>query len=419
MRGQNPLENSGQQVIIGILILKTSAFMPSNSDKLRQQISAALETGAHQKGLQLLQAYCTQYPDDAESHYQLGVIEEQLGSAAGARKAYLRCLALSPENPLAYLYAGYCLQQQGDHEAAINLYSLASELDEGILYLWQSEQHPPETRQRSAAANQALRTHLSALHRRAVGDRRDCSRVASAIWTRTHDSRYEFQALRQQPQLFYLPELPATPFIDPQALSWTDQLQSYAGEIQEELLGALPLIREKGRPYLPEGTPLDEAFAPLVGSLNWTALDLYVDGIINSDLSSYFPKLFSALETIPLYGLGDTPFEVFFSLLRPGQHIKPHFGESNHSLTVHLPIVLPDDCWLRVGGETCRWQPGEITIFDDTFDHEACNESAQERIVLIFSIWHPDLSDAEQQAIQRSFVARKHWLAQRQLPKTD
>jgi len=393
--------------------------MPSNAERLRQQISTAFETGAHQKGLGLLQTLCGQYPADAEAHYRLGVIEEQIGSATGARNAYLRCVALSPENPLAYLYAGYCLQQHGDHGSALALFSLGAELDENILYLWQSKHQPPESRQRSAAASQALRAHLSALHREAVGDSPDCRRVSSAIWTRTHDAAYELQVSRQQPQLFYLPELPATPYVDSHAWAWVDRLQSQAGEIRAELLAALPLIREKGRPYLPAGMVLNEAFAPLVGSLNWTALDLFRDGAINSDLSPYFPKLLAALKTTPLYGLDDTPFEVFFSLLRPGQHIKPHFGESNHSLTVHLPMLLPEDCWLRVGGETRRWQPTEITVFDDTFEHEASNESDQERIVLIFSIWHPDLSPAEQQAVQRSFVARKRWLAQRHIPGVE
>jgi aspartyl/asparaginyl beta-hydroxylase (cupin superfamily) len=104
-------------------------------------------------------------------------------------------------------------------------------------------------------------------------------------------------------------------------------------------------------------------------------------------------------------------------VLRPGQHIKPHYGQSNHSLTVHLPLVLPKACWLRVGDETRHWRTGQVTVFDDTFIHEASNESDTERIVLIISIWHPDLTQAEQQAIKRAFGARQQLLAQRQLPK--
>ena len=399
--------------------LRASTFMNTNPDKLLQQITTALGIGAYEKGLRLLQLYCDQCPNDTEALYRLGIIEEQIGSAAGARSAYLRCIALNPKKPIVYLYAGYCLQQQGDHGSAINLYSLGAELEENILYLWQSTLQPKESRQRSAAALQALRSHLSRLHRDAVGNSPSCLRVSSAIWSRSHDRTYEFQTSGQQPQLFYLPDLSATPFVDRQSLSWVERLKHKADVIRKEFLEALPLIRESGRPYLSAGMPLDEAFKPLAGSLNWTAIDLFRDGIINSELSFYFPKLLAILQTLPLYCLDEIPFEVFFSLLRPGQHIKPHFGESNHSLTVHLPMVLPKECWLRVGTETRQWQLGKATIFDDTFDHEAWNESDKERIVLIFSVWHPDLSKAEQQAIQRSFTARKCWLEQREAPRAD
>ena len=109
--------------------------MPTPIDLLHQQIADAFEQGANRQALSLLQSLCRQCPNDAEAHYRLGVIEEQIGSAKGARWAYLQCLALAPTNPTAYLYAGYCLQQQGLHSAALNLYSLGADLDESILYL--------------------------------------------------------------------------------------------------------------------------------------------------------------------------------------------------------------------------------------------------------------------------------------------
>jgi hypothetical protein len=391
--------------------------MPTHIDLIRQQIARAFEQGAHEQALSLLQSLCKQYPNDAEAHYRLGVIEEQIGTPSGARRAYLKCLTLAPTNPTAYLFAGYCLQQQGYHSAAVELYSLGADLDEGILYLWRSNQQSAESQQRSSAASQALRGHLTALHEQSVGDEGRCQRVASAIWTRTHHLAFQFRQAHQQPQLFYLPELPATGFADPGDWPWVKRLQNAALDVQQELLLALPQIRVQGRPYLAADTVFDEAFAPLAGSLNWTALDLFADGVANSALSVHFPKTLAALAEAPLYGLDDNPFEVFFSLLRPGQHIKPHYGQSNHSLTVHLPLVIPEGCWLRVDDETRQWHTGQVTVFDDTFIHEACNASESERIVLIFSIWHPDLTDIEQQAIKRSFSARQQWLDQRQIPE--
>jgi len=161
---------------------------------------------------------------------------------------------------------------------------------------------------------------------------------------------------------------------------------------------------------------LGRQFAELQGSLNWTAFDLYREGKLQSKVAQYFPVTLAALEQVPLYGMDSLPYEVFFSVLKPGQHIKPHFGLSNHSLTIHLPLIVPPGCSLTVAGQRRQWVPGRILAFDDSYIHEAINPSGEQRVVLIFSIWHPDLSKGECDAIQRSFTARARWLAARQLP---
>ena len=38
-------------------------------------------------------------------------------------------------------------------------------------------------------------------------------------------------------------------------------------------------------------------------------------------------------------------------------------------------------------------------MFDDTIEHEAMNDSDALRVVLIFDVWHPDLSSAEREAV--------------------
>lgn len=390
--------------------------MHSTPESVLKQFDLAFKQGAINKALDLLRTLCQLCPEDPEAHHKLGVMEEEYGTLANARSAYLRCLTLAPTVAKAYLYAGYCLQRQGEEQIAVELYSLGADIDESILTLWQSNQQSDQSRRRSAAASRLLREHLSKLHLSSVGSGVDCQRIASGIWTRTHNDDYRFRNTQQIPQLFYLPDITAQGFHDSSDWKWAQALQSAAAEIKNELNNALPLIRDQGRPYLPASRQTDGAIAMLAGSLNWTALDLYVDGNPNNEFMPHFPKTLAALSEAPLYSLDENPFEVFFSLLRPGQHISPHFGLSNHSLTVHLPLVIPDKCWLRVGEETRQWAPGKVTVFDDTFIHEARNESAEERIVLIFSIWHPDLTDAEQQAVKRSFRSRRDWLTQRRIP---
>ena len=51
--------------------------------------------------------------------------------------------------------------------------------------------------------------------------------------------------------------------------------------------------------------------------------------------------------------------------------------------------------WLRVADSHIELQEGKVIVFDDSFEHEACNESDNSRIVLVIDLWHPDLSDEE------------------------
>jgi aspartyl/asparaginyl beta-hydroxylase (cupin superfamily) len=56
-----------------------------------------------------------------------------------------------------------------------------------------------------------------------------------------------------------------------------------------------------------------------------------------------------------------------------------------------------------VGGETRQWEEGKAFAFDDTIEHEAWNNSAATRIVLIFDVWNPHLTVDEQQYLAKFF----------------
>jgi aspartyl/asparaginyl beta-hydroxylase (cupin superfamily) len=88
-----------------------------------------------------------------------------------------------------------------------------------------------------------------------------------------------------------------------------------------------------------------------------------------------------------------------FSLLAPQTRIPPHVGISNTRLVCHLPLIVPEGCWFRVGAETRYWQHGKAFVFDDPMEHEAFNPSDQLRIVFIFDVWHPDLTPTERDAV--------------------
>jgi aspartyl/asparaginyl beta-hydroxylase (cupin superfamily) len=88
-----------------------------------------------------------------------------------------------------------------------------------------------------------------------------------------------------------------------------------------------------------------------------------------------------------------------FSILEPRTRIPPHTGVNNARLICHLPLIVPPGCGFRVGAETRAWEPGKAFVFDDTIEHEAWNDSERMRVVLIFDIWHPDLTPPERAMI--------------------
>jgi aspartyl/asparaginyl beta-hydroxylase (cupin superfamily) len=107
-------------------------------------------------------------------------------------------------------------------------------------------------------------------------------------------------------------------------------------------------------------------------------------------------ELLTLVDQPDIPGAGPT---AMFSLLAPGKTIPPHSGVNNTRLLCHLPLIVPPGCWFRVGAETRPWQEGEGFVFDDTIEHEAANPSDRLRVVMIFDLWHPDLSETEKRAI--------------------
>ena len=59
----------------------------------------------------------------------------------------------------------------------------------------------------------------------------------------------------------------------------------------------------------------------------------------------------------------------------------------------------------RVGGQDRQWHEGTLLTFDDSILHEAVNRGTQDRVVLIFEIWRPELSEEERAAVTALFDA--------------
>jgi aspartyl/asparaginyl beta-hydroxylase (cupin superfamily) len=71
-------------------------------------------------------------------------------------------------------------------------------------------------------------------------------------------------------------------------------------------------------------------------------------------------------------------------------------------------------CWIRVNHQKKFLSEGNCLVFDDSFLHEAANESLTEpRLVLLVDIWHPDLSEEEIKVLE--FINKGQILATKRL----
>ena len=198
----------------------------------------------------------------------------------------------------------------------------------------------------------------------------------------------------------HYPFLPADEFFDRGQFAWFDALEAATGTIRAELQAILA-GRDPGlAPYVeqPSGVP-ENKWTPLDRSLDWGALHLWRDGERNAEACARAPQTAALVETLPLCRIPGRAPAVFFSILKAGAHIPPHTGVTNVRAIVHLPLIVPDGCTFRVGGETRAWVEGEAFAFDDTIEHEARNPTDRDRAVLILDTWNPHLSEAERRMI--------------------
>ena len=75
--------------------------------------------------------------------------------------------------------------------------------------------------------------------------------------------------------------------------------------------------------------------------------------------------------------------------------IPPHLGLINTRLTCHLPLIAPPGSRFRVGNDVRDWHEGQAWAFDDTIEHETSDDSGEDRTILIFDVWKPEMSEEE------------------------
>jgi aspartyl/asparaginyl beta-hydroxylase (cupin superfamily)/Tfp pilus assembly protein PilF len=336
---------------------------------------------------------------DPQQWVNLAIVRQRLGDQKGEEEALKGALTADPMDLLALLLKGDLLDRHGRTHEAARAYGAAAAVAPPM------ERLHPDLRPAVAKAAAYQRDYTQRLaaflderlaeHGRAhSGDELRRFRESIDIFV-GRKKRYD-----SQPMVYHYPHLAPIEFFDRKRFAWLDAIEAATAGIREEFLEVLRA--DQGfAPYVtyPPDVPLNQ-WAELNNSPRWSAFHLLKMGRRVEENAARCPRTMQALAAAPQPDMpGRTP-SAMFSLLKPNTHIPPHTGVTNARLVVHLPLIVPEGCAFRVGNDTREWVPGKAWVFDDTIEHEAWNRSDKLRVVLIFDIWHPDLTLAERDMVR-------------------
>lgn len=170
-------------------------------------------------------------------------------------------------------------------------------------------------------------------------------------------------------------------FFAPDRFNWVKDLEDNWQVIRSELDNIL-----KYKDNLPNFQDISTEQKSITCDDLWKTYFLYGYGIKAEGNCQRCPETTKLIEKIP--GMKTA----FFSILLPGKHIPEHRGPYKGVIRYHLGLIIPEpkeDCQIRVGDETRYWQEGKSLIFDDSFPHEAWNNTNGIRVVLFLDIVRP------------------------------
>jgi aspartate beta-hydroxylase len=390
--------------------MRVLAGDPFNLQALNIVGLASLRLGQLHRARELLGRAVSVSPNHAASHHHLGRAAELMGDLETARACYARATELSAELPAARLHLAAVLELQGEHHASLVQYTrVMSDMQAQGKWV-DAATTPPALVSLVAHAAQVVREGRRALFFGlleplvAEFGRPGLARVERMLRIHLNEERAAYPDPRQQPTFLYFPDLPTTPYFAAGLFPWLEDFEGLTGAIRSELEAVLT-VRAGAEDVFGSAELAAQNLRSASGEPGWTGYYFHRHGERREANCTACPVTSGALDRLPLSRVPAHGPEVLFSVFTPGTHLLPHRGVTNTRVVGHLPLIVPPDCALRVGGEEHPWQEGRVVVFDDTYEHEAWNRSDQVRVVLIFDLWNPHLTELERTAVSRLVVA--------------
>jgi len=381
---------------------------PDVPEALNFVAMCALSRGDLAEAQRLLDHAVELEPTQPEIWKSLGIVHLAADRSQRALECFDRALQLDSSHFVARLHRGAALERLGkQYEATANYYgAIVAAQNRGQ---WLNEAStPPGLRVAVLHAMRTVNQRRRQLFLDLLAPLREqhgaeaLKRVEQALMIYLGDAPANYPDPRQRPKFFYVPGLRTQPYFERELFPWHAELERHTDMIREELRGVLadpqgvePFLGTNDQEILEQ----QKALRGDRGAPQWNAFFFHRHGEVFEQNARRCPRTTEVLSSLPLVHIREHAPEVLFSVLTPGSHILPHHGVTNTRLVTHLPLIVPEDCAIRVGGEDHVWQEGVCVTFDDTFEHEAWNRSDKLRAVMLLDSWHPDLSEAERKAI--------------------
>jgi aspartate beta-hydroxylase len=432
--------------------------MTEDINRLFRSAVEAHDSGRGDEALELYVTVLQRAPQHVQAIFRLAMLVSQAGHADEAAPLLEKAIELEPRNGEFRFRFGQALARMGELQRATTELQRAVDfapenvealLRLGVLYLRTRRRNDalvafqraltlaPQLRQwpsdsnLSAEFREVIGIALGELREKFVSFTDDCLRQVQARYPGddlsrleaglrnlgSAKSRAENVDAKRRPALLNFPDLPDTPWFESDEFEWAEHVESATSIVHDELAQLLASQAE----FTPYCTETDSAnvisaagtdFSSLAGSMSWNALHLYQNSHLIDKSASQCPNTMALMDSLPMPRIRNHSPEIFFSCLQPDGHIIPHHGLMNVRLTVHLGLVVPEGCGIRVGDETRTWEPGRLLFFDDSYEHEAWNRGASDRVVLILEAWNPHLTAAEREGVEIIFKLRRDWLDQ-------